>query len=200
LFRMFIVGVVLGVAAAGGLLYFVPAVDQGRERSIITVQPNGGNREVFHVNLPVDRVFAGRAGADTTFPPGAEWPEHLDVDDSQIELFKVRDAEDRVIGVASRVTATGVQRILEWAVHLPARGTLYLLVDDNAGAAGSRSGRLRAGTREFSEMRGTIVERYVADDATDSPSGRLELVTSFVSTDVPEYPFDDVTLTEDEQP
>ena len=202
LFRMFIVGVVLGVAAAGALLYFVPVVDHGRERSIIAVQPNGGNREVFHVNLPADRVFAGRAGADTTFPPGVEWPEHLNVDNAQIELFKVRDAEERVIGIASRVTARGVQRILEWAVHLPARGSLYLLVDNNAGASGSRAGRLRAGTREFAQMRGTIIERYVADgaDVTDSGSGRLELVTRLVGTDVPEYNFGEQTSMVEEQP
>ena len=96
---MFSFGVVLGIAGAIAALYFVPAVDQGRERSIVSVQPNGGKVETFHVNLPADRIFAGRAGAETTFPEGVDWPELLNTENSQLELFKVRNAEERVIAL-----------------------------------------------------------------------------------------------------
>lgn len=187
MFRTFSIGVVLGVAAAAALMYFVPAVDQGREPSIILVQTNGGNREAFHVNLPADRIFAGRGGAENTVPPGVEWPEFLSHADAQAELFKVRNDSERVIGVASRIAAGGKQPFVEWAVHMPARGTIYLLLDSSPTAAGIRAGSLRAGTREFAELHGSVFERYVTnvDGGEEGAEGRLELMTALVGPDVP---------------
>ena len=195
MFRMFGFGVVLGVAGAVALLYFVPAVDQGRERSIVSVQPNGGKVEAFHVNLPTDRIFAGRAGAETTFPVGVEWPEHLDSDNTQIELFKIRNAQEKVIGVASRVVADGSPGVLEWALHMPARGTMYVTLNAIPSASGSRAGQLRSGTREFAELRGTIVERFIPEstDSSEAGAGRLELISRLVS---PESTLDDLPIEE----
>lgn len=180
MFKTFSFGVVLGVAAAAALVHFVPVVDQGRERSIITVQANGGNVESFHVNLPTDRIFAGRAGVDRTVPPGVEWPESVGLADTQAELFKIRNAEQRVIGVASRIAATGETPFVEWALHMPARGTLYVLLDAAATESGNRAGSLRGGTREFEKLRGSVIERYVAEDTDGDSTGRLELVTALV--------------------
>lgn len=187
MFKTFSLGVVIGVAAAGALLYFVPVVDQDRERSIISVQANGGNREAFHVNLPADRIFAGRSGAGETVPSGAHWPEYLNLSDVQTELFKVRNDEERVVGVASRISAGGRQPFVEWAVHMPARGTLYLLLDNSPTAAGNRAGTLRAGTREFADLRGSVIERYraEADNENENSLGRLELITVLVGPDAP---------------
>ncbi len=186
LIRTFSFGVVLGVAAAAALVYFIPVVDQGRERSIITVQANGGNREAFHVNLPTDRIFAGRAGIESTVPEGVEWPDSVNLADTQAELFKVRNAEERVIGVASRIAAVGDQPFVEWALHMPARGTMYVMLDSTPTESGSRAGSLRAGTREFAELRGSVLERYVAGTADgDEASGRLELIAVVVGPDLP---------------
>ena len=183
MFRTFITGVVLGVVAVLAALYFVPVVDQGRERSLVTVQANGGNTESFHVNLPADRIFAGNSAGRPTLPDGAQWPEFMLGKDTRTELFKVRNAEDRVVGVASRIAAdTGQQSLIEWAVHLPARGTLYLVLDEQATAAGTRAGGLRAGTREFADLKGSVVESY-EEITGETAGGRLELTTALVGPD-----------------
>ncbi len=191
LFKTFIFGVIIGIGAAGALLYFVPAVDQGRERSIISVQANGGNREAFHVNLPTDRIFSGRSGAGEAFPAGANWPESLEVTNAQAELFKVRNEAEQVVGVASRISADDDQPFVEWVLHMPARGTLYLILESSPTAAGNRTGSLHAGSREFADLRGSVVERYQAEPGGEGEysTGRLELVTVLVGPDAPPTSF-----------
>lgn len=186
MFRLFLVGILLGASAAGALLYFVPVVDQGRERSIISVQPNGGNLEAFHIQVPADRVFVGGVDSGVTFPADVDWPEHLRSDDAQLEIFKLRNAENQVIGVASRVVVSGNLRATEWVLHFPARGSLYFVLG-NAEPGGQRPGRLRTGTREFAQMTGSIVEQY----EDDGDVGRLRLDTVLVSTRLPDGPVSD---------
>lgn len=182
MFKFFSIGLVLGLIATAGLLYVVPAVDQVRERSIILVRANGGNIESLHVNLPIDRVLAGRADLENPVPRGLDWPDNDFLAGTQTELFKIRNADDKVVGVASRIVGGGDQPFIEWAVHLPARGTLYLVLAGAANESGVRVGSLRSGTREFALMSGVVTERYVAADeiTDDGVSGRLELTTSLV--------------------
>lgn len=182
MFKSFSFGLVLGLIAAAGLLYVMPAVDQVRERSIISVQANGGNTESLHVNLPIDRVLAGRADLENPVPPGLDWPDNDFLAGTQTELFKIRNADEKVVGVASRIVGGGDQPFVEWAVHLPARGTMYLILADAANESGVRVGSMRSGTREFSLMSGVVTERYVAADeiTDDGVSGRLELTTYLV--------------------
>jgi len=184
LFKFFSSGIVLGLVATAGLLYFVPAVDQERERSIMSVRANGGVIESFHVNLPLDRVLAGRPDLTTPVPEGLDWPDDDFLRGTQTELFKIRNADDKVIGVASRMTGGAGQPFVEWAVHLPARGTMYLVMSDRANETGARIGSLRAGTQEFATLNGKVVERYIAKDAANGndAGGTLELVTSLVSS------------------
>ena len=61
--KTFSFGILLGIALTALLIYFVPAVDQHREPSIISVQANGGNTESFHVNLPDARIVFGAPGS-----------------------------------------------------------------------------------------------------------------------------------------
>lgn len=183
---MFFIGIVLGACGAGAFLYFIPVVDQGRERSIISVQPNGGNLEAFSIQLPADRVFAGQADADANFPADIDWPQHLRADDAQLEIFKLRNANDRVIGVASRIAATGNLQTTEWVLHLPARGSLYFTLGGSA-TDGQMLGRLRSGTREFADMTGSIAEQYLED----GDASRLELRTILVSSVLPQDPLID---------
>jgi hypothetical protein len=186
-FRTFIIGIFSGAVLAACLLYFVPAVDQHREASLVSVQPNGGNIESFHANLPDDRIIVGAAGMDAV-PEALKWPAAPVLGDTWAELFKIRNRNDVVVGVASRISGTGIAggSVLEWTLHLPARGTLYAKLQPQADEAGQRSGRLRAGTREFALMTGSVNERLInAGDEQNSDTdrqARIELVTALVAS------------------
>lgn len=183
MFRTLIAGIILGLAAGGAGLYFVPAVDQFREQSMIAVTPNGGNSEVFQVNVPMDRIMIGAPGQSTPLPVGLEWPSEQEFDGLRAELFKLRNRKDTVVGVASRMAADDDGDIIEWVLHLPARGSIYVTMQTEAVEGGYRVGQFRAGTRDFENMRGQLSERWVADNsgAEDAPTGRIELRTRFVA-------------------
>ena len=179
----FLLGIVGTVVAA----YFVPIVDQHRESSVIAVSPNGGNTESFRINIPSDRIMIGAPKQADPLPPGLQWPADEEFDGVRVELFKVRNARETVIGVASRMVAES-ERIadsVEWVLHFPARGTFYAAMPARSADGVRRVGMLRAGTREFRPMQGEVSERWVpssvAEDV-DTPEGHIELVTSFVGT------------------
>jgi hypothetical protein len=188
LFKTFIFGLVLGALAAGGLLYSQPIVDLEREHSMGESRINGGVIETYYVDLSTDRVMAGIAGAETSVPPGLGWPEYDFLVGTQTEVFKIRNAADNVVGIASRMVGGGDQAFVEWVVHMPARGTMYALLPHDASGPGVRAGILRTGTREFSMMIGSVTERFIAKSESDDAdaAGRLELVTSLVSPNLVE--------------
>lgn len=165
-------------------MYSVQVVDLHRESSHISVAPNGGNVETLRVDLPRDRILIGLAGEESALPAELEWPSDPMFGNLQAELFKVRNRNDDVIGVASRLAsaseATGP--FIEWVLHLPARGTIYLQMDIAPSAEGHRNGRLTAGTREFESMRGSVREQFTDGIDTEefNVDGRIELITQFV--------------------
>ena len=181
MFKVFSLGIILGLCGSAAMLYAVPAVNLDREISRISVQPNGGNLERFHVNVPGDRIMAGMAGTTRGFPAGLTWPAHPDGEPSQTEIFKVRNQEDRVIGVASRLAAGADASFVEWTLHLPARGSVFLELDGSLDESGTRRGQLLGGTKEFRNREGVVTERFVSVDGGAENEGRLELVTSLVS-------------------
>ena len=185
--KTLIFGFLLGIVGTVAAAYYLPVVDQHRESSVISVAPNGGNTESFRINIPTDRIMVGAPRQAEPVPPGLRWPADELFDGVRVELFKVRNTHDTVIGVASRMVADsdGIEDSVEWVLHLPARGTFYVAMPPEAGAGGSRVGALRAGTREFRPMQGKVAERWVPntdDDDVDAPDGYIELVTSFVGT------------------
>lgn len=184
--KTFIAGIVLGVAAVIAALYLVPVVDQAREASIISVTPNGGNSESFHVNVPMDRIVIGAQERNNPLPPGMEWPDDALFDGARTEVFKLRNSRDAVVGVASRLAVDSEELglVIEWVLHLPARGSMFATMRPVA-TDGGRMGDMRAGTREFEKLQGVLNERWVADttDLPDAPTGRIELLTVFVSTE-----------------
>lgn len=185
LLKTFIIGIFLGVLAGVAGLYLTPLVDQDRERSIIDVTPNGGNKEVFHANIPDDRIMIGAQGQTPSVPEGLNWPSDEMLANTRAEMFKIRNSEDIVIGVGSRIAAAGEDGdIVEWTVHLPARGSVYVLMRPKALEDSFRIGDLRSGTREFSGWMGQISEQWIADSSTSdfAPAGKIELVTRFVAT------------------
>lgn len=188
--RLFITGIVIGITGAIAALYYVPAVDQKREASIIAVTPNGGNAERFHVNIPGDRIMLGAHGRQTALPEGMRWPEDDILAGTQAELFKLRNQRDVVIGVASRLAVSNAEigNVVEWVLHLPARGSLFASLEPAMRDDG-RPGELRGGTGEFSELSGALSERWVAtssdvDVGADGVNGRIELVASYIAARV----------------
>lgn len=185
LLKTFLVGILLGIAAAAGALYALPAVDQHREVSLVTVAPNGGNQESFHVNIPMDRIMAGTAGEKSGLPAGLKWPQDDVFAGVSAELFKIRNARDVVVGIAARTVAKEEESdVIDWVLHLPARGTLFVNMAPDVQEGGHRIGRLLAGSNEFALLRGFVVERWVADTSgeEDAPAGRVELKATYVGT------------------
>lgn len=197
--KTFLSGILLGVAAAVGLLLVIPVVDQHRETSIVSVAANGGNIESFHINIPMDRIMVGNPTAAVALPEGLEWPQHEILSDVLVELFKVRNSRDTVIGVASRTAAldagensSGDSAVdgdssVDWVLHLPARGSIFIDMDSSPDESGARRGEFLAGSREFETLRGQVSERWVTDTsgADDAPDGRIELQASYVGTAEP---------------
>lgn len=184
LFKTFIFGIFLGLAGAGALTYTVPAVDLHREASLISVQTNGGNAETFRIDLPRDRILVGLPAQDAALPAGMEWPGEEVFGNLQAEMFKVRDRNDVVVGVASRLASASevTGPFIEWAVHLPARGTVYLQMDLAPSSEGHRNGVLTAGTRDFETLSGTVIEQFMTDLDSEEygVDGRIELITAFI--------------------
>jgi hypothetical protein len=184
LFKTFNLGIVLGIALAATIAHLYPIVDLYRENSLISVHANGGNSELFHVSLPEDRIMAGVSGAPISTPQGLIWPEHEFLEDIQAEVFKVRNEIGRVVGVGSRMSGKSEQNgpFVEWVVHLPARGTMYVTMAPSPSESGYREGALRAGTREFTTLNGVVFERFVRkEDVPEAGStGRIELAAALV--------------------
>lgn len=181
--KTFLFGILLGAAGAAGALYAIPAVNQYREVSIISVAPNGGNTESFHINIPIDRVMIGSSGENAGLPVGMKWPDDPVLTNVRPEIFKIRNARDAVIGVAARTVAHEDNAdAIDWVIHLPARGSLFVNMEPVPQAGGQRIGRVRAGSREFETLTGIIEERWVSDtsDEDGAPAGRIELVAHMI--------------------
>lgn len=182
MFKTFIFGIVLGVAASIAGVIFVPVVDQARENSVVTVATNGGGAEAFHINIPTDRIVVGAPGDAPKLPPDLIWPDELAT--ASAEMYKLRNVHNAVVGVASRVVMTDAEKgdVLEWVLHMPARGSLYIGMDVDNAQGGIRTGTLYQGTREFERIVGAFSERWVAGDSEDDLNrGRIELVSRFTS-------------------
>ena len=180
--KTFFIGIVLGLLAAAGALNAIPAVDQEREPSLVTVAPNGANIETFHVNVPMDRVLVGAADGSDTVPAGLEWPPEVALAGIRTEMYKIRNAHDSVVGVAARTAARrGDENVIDWILHLPARGSVFANMEAELRDDGHRVGSIRAGSREFDLLSGSLTERWIADTSNDedAPLGRIELRATY---------------------
>lgn len=169
---------------AAGVLYAVPVVDQHREVSLVSVAPNGGNWEAFHINIPVDRVMTGAAGQNPGFPIGLKWPKDDVLANVSMEVFKVRNAKNVVVGVAARTVAKENDAdLIDWIIHLPARGSLFVGMEPESLEGGHRIGKLQAGSQEFDDLTGFVTASWVSDTSgdDDAPMGRIELLATYAS-------------------
>ena len=183
LLKTFFLGILLGAIAVAGALYAFPAVDQAREASIVTVAPNGGNIETFRINVPMDRVMIGAPGEEYSLPPDLRWPDDAVLGNLRTEMFKIRNARDTVVGVAVRAAAQQDDAVtIDWVLHLPARGSMFVNMEAAPREGGYRIGRIRSGSREFAPLSGFFAERWVDNesDEEDAPAGHIELVATYV--------------------
>lgn len=183
LIKTFIIGIILGAFGTGALAWYVPAVDLHREQSMITVRPNGGNVENFHINLPRDRVMVGLPDAENSIPAALEWPGRELLGDMQAEIFKLRDNNNTVIGVGSRLASASevTGPFIEWSLHFPARGTVYVKMEVTPSADGFRTGAVISGTREFADLTGGVREQFISEVAgEDDTQSRIQLQAALV--------------------
>jgi hypothetical protein len=132
--RVFFGSFAAGVALALAVALFYPAPVPPRFPSLISVQPDGGRREEFLIRWPADRIAlpadlrAARAGAvAATDSAGAMVLADAGGRRVSGEVFRLRDADGNVVGVASRVTAGGGGRpAADWMLVIPGRGALLL--------------------------------------------------------------------------
>ncbi|NNC77518.1 MAG: hypothetical protein HKN77_06095 [Woeseiaceae bacterium] len=119
-------------------------------------------------------------------PADLEWPDADIFNGSRTEIYKLRNSRNAVVGIASRIAASNnsIGNVFEWVLHLPARGSMYVTLDAGTGSGG-RKGQLRAGTREFAGLAGSISERWVADTGNDdgATAGRIELLAKYVAAE-----------------
>ena len=91
------------------------------------------------------------------------------LDGSQVEIFKLRDRNDNVVGIATRVSSVSDSSgpFIQWMLHLPARGTVFARMGLGTTVEGVRDGLLVAGTREFETLNGYVREYFNNDVPQD---------------------------------
>lgn len=133
------IGFVLGLVVIAAAAALWPLPTEPRTRSLISVQPDGGRQEDFLIRWPEDRVRL-TDGIPTDLPPlavpGVQVLENTAGQRASAEVFRLRDAEDNVIGVAARLAGTGSavadpgRATSNWLLVIPSRGAVMLAQSD----------------------------------------------------------------------
>lgn len=134
-FGAFIAGLLAVVLAAT----LAPLPTHLRFRSLISVPADGGGQEEFVIHWPEDRI-ARPGERDAGLPAAAALGASVLEDSAghrvSAELFRLRDTEDNVVGVAGRLTGTGGaiadagRSASNWLLVVPSRGALFLAQSD----------------------------------------------------------------------
>ena len=131
-----IVGLVLGAAAAGGILYLNPLAEKSAP------PPNPAAR-VLHYSLP-DHVLQFSVGEDARLlgqDTGDDGLWEETIDRAAVLGLALNDDEDRPTAIASRLMATSGETDLlltgmllsdYWLVTIPGEGTLFVHASSNA--------------------------------------------------------------------
>lgn len=190
---MFLATFVLGAVATLAGANFYPLPDAPRFRSEAVALANGGREEVFYIRLPGDRLGNPYATAVAPFPT----PSFVRQGEDYIlaELFRVRDSEGRVIGLASKMTgnvAVSEHRVrpnTDWMLMIPSRGALMASTEgrpsdadrnyqlDRMGLDIVNSGFIIEGTGDFQGLSGFYMEETGVDsvDETGQVHGQVSL-------------------------
>ena len=161
--KTFLIGLSLGLVSAGALSPYFSTVNLHREPSLISVQPNGGAVEDFFIKLPGDRILNSLPQSSQGYPLSFKGTLSSYNIDTQAEIFKVRNQNGTVIGLGSRLSSSkeSTGGFVEWSLHFPARGSMYIKMRLNPANGGVRHGELVSGTRDFGNLSGSITERVL---------------------------------------
>ena len=174
--------------------HFYPLPEAPRYPSGASALANGGREEAFYIRLPGDRLGSPRAAAVAAFPE----PAFAGDGASRIvaELFRVRDEEGRVIGLASKMTgdvamsADRERENVDWMVLIPSRGALLVSSEGRSadetrsyptgrmGLSLVNSGFIIEGTREFADLTGFVSAETEVEhvDENGQVHGTLQLL------------------------
>lgn len=172
-----------------------PLPDAPRLPSDATALANGGREEIFYIRLPDDRVGSPRAATVAPFPKQAFAREGADR--ILAELFKVRNSEGRVIGLASKMSGTVAITDLrprgnaDWMLLIPSRGALLMSTQGRPanedrvypttymGLDPTRAGVIVEGTKQFEGLTGFFIEETEVEriDENGQSFGTLSLRT-----------------------
>lgn len=176
----FILGALLTLLAAR--LYPLPESPRLPSDSIALA--NGGREEAFFIRLPDDRLGSPLATSVAAFPKQSFAREGKDR--ILAELFRVRDGQGRVIGLASKmsgnvaVSEVRAQQNADWTLLIPSRGGLSMSTEglpadqdrlypkNRLGLDPARSGRILFGTEDFANLTGFFVEETEIDRVDDN--------------------------------
>ena len=137
--RLFVLAFVAGLLAVALAATFWPLPQHLRYHAITSVPLDGGRQEEFVIHWPEDRIARPserKAGLPATAAVGATVIEDTAGHRVSAELFRLRDAEDNVIGVAGRLVGTGGaiadpgRSASNWLIVIPSRGALFLAQSD----------------------------------------------------------------------
>jgi hypothetical protein len=188
---MFALGVLLTLAGA----YLYPFPETARSYSQSSSLPDGGREEAFFIRLPEDRIGSPRAAATAAFPTQAFAA--VGADRVLAELFKLRDVDGQVIGIASRMNGVApemtnvAESVTDWMVLIPGRGGLTMsrgtvgkgkerdFLVDRMGLSSKNSGNVIAGTGDFAGLTGFYGEETTIDriDPNGDAYGMVKLIT-----------------------
>lgn len=143
--RVFILSFLAGLALVVAVVAIFPLPVHERVPSRIDVLTNGGRQENFQIRWPQDLIalpelpngLQAVASGGTAVLGDAANP-------AAAELYRLRDANGTVIGIASRTTSRMVSSrradasVSNWVLMIPSRGAL-MLVQENSADIGPRA-------------------------------------------------------------
>ncbi len=183
--KLLLIGFLLGIATAIGLTGFVAPINHKYEASLTRVAENSGRIETFVIDLPQDRLLSlsGDIVARESVPKELAMPEGLRLAASRVEVFRLRDANHTVIGLASRMSDEAAQAV-DWTLYMPARGALFLTADEQrdpfAALDIETAGSVVGGSESMQQQYGRYAERWVVGSQTEDGGRRIEIETNIL--------------------
>jgi hypothetical protein len=133
---VFVVGLLLGAAAAAGLVYVSPLANPDA--------PAVGEEQWLSYDAPVQTNLALTHGGDLPLslnPLGVPELWESTIDGTALLLVALRDADGGLFGLGTRITTlsertdlllTGVAVDSVWTISAPGRGSLFVIEQENA--------------------------------------------------------------------
>lgn len=185
----------------GAAIRFYPFPESPRVYSQAAALTNGSREEIFFIRLPDDRIGSPRAASTAPFPQQAFSP--VGKERILAELFRVRDSEGTIIGLATRMNGTvpGLlgepEPVTDWMLLVPGRGALMMsrgaiatggereFYVDRMGFSFENSGPVISGTDGFAGLTGFYSEETEIEniDASGQAHGEVRLITRLRSNE-----------------